>query len=95
MAPAGELGRRLIPCILDEMSRDEPDRVIYSIAKSVDISKGFTEVTARKFANAVNKTTWWLESLVDKSESFQTIGYIGPRKHLWLIQHQMDADQTR
>ncbi|EXK77739.1 hypothetical protein FOQG_17575 [Fusarium oxysporum f. sp. raphani 54005] len=78
MAPAGELGRRLIPCILDEMSRDEPDRVIYSIAKSADISKGFTEVTARKFANAVNKTAWWLESLVGKSESFQTIGYIGP-----------------
>ncbi|RKL01328.1 hypothetical protein BFJ68_g12417 [Fusarium oxysporum] len=78
MAPAGELGRRLIPCILDEMSRDEPDRVIYSIAKSADISKGFTEVTAREFANAVNKTAWWLESLVGKSESFQTIGYIGP-----------------
>ncbi|KAG4268281.1 hypothetical protein FPRO04_12542 [Fusarium proliferatum] len=78
MAPAGDLGRRLIPCILDEMSRDEPDRVIYSIAKSADISKGFTEITAREFANAVNKTAWWLEHLVGKSESFQTIGYIGP-----------------
>ncbi|CVL06949.1 related to nonribosomal peptide synthetase MxcG [Fusarium mangiferae] len=78
MAPAGDLGRRLIPCILDEMSRDEPDRVIYSIAKSADISKGFTEITARKFANAVNKTAWWLEHLVGRSETFQTIGYIGP-----------------
>ncbi|KAF5989805.1 nonribosomal peptide synthetase MxcG [Fusarium bulbicola] len=78
MAPAGDLGRRLIPRVLDDMSRDEPDRVIYSIAKSADISKGFTEITAREFANAVNKTAWWLEGLVGKSESFQTIGYIGP-----------------
>ncbi|KAF9772866.1 hypothetical protein IL306_009409 [Fusarium sp. DS 682] len=78
MAPAGELGRRLIPRILDEMSRDEPGRVIYSIAKSADISQGFTEITTRNFANAVNKTAWWLKGLVGKSESFQTIGYIGP-----------------
>ncbi|KAG5746391.1 hypothetical protein H9Q70_010912 [Fusarium xylarioides] len=78
MAPTGELGRRLIPRILDDMSRDEPDRVIYSIAKSADISKGFNDITAREFANAVNKTAWWLEGLVGKSESFQTIGYIGP-----------------
>ncbi|RBR13756.1 hypothetical protein FVER53590_13560 [Fusarium verticillioides] len=77
MVPIAELGRRLIPRILDDMSRDEPDRVIYSIAKSADISEGFDEITARDFADAVNKTAWWLEGLVGKSESFQTIGYIG------------------
>ncbi|RBQ78881.1 hypothetical protein FVER14953_21390 [Fusarium verticillioides] len=82
MVPIAELGRRLIPRILDDMSRDEPDRVIYSIAKSADISEGFDEITARDFADAVNKTAWWLEGLVGKSESFQTIGYIGLLKLL-------------
>ncbi|KAG9498318.1 hypothetical protein J7337_011215 [Fusarium musae] len=82
MIPIAELGRRLIPRILDDMSRDEPDRVIYSIAKSADISEGFDEITARDFADAVNKTAWWLEGLVGKSESFQTIGYIGLRNSI-------------
>ncbi|KAF4471132.1 hypothetical protein FALBO_1953 [Fusarium albosuccineum] len=79
MAPSRDLGRRLIPQILDGMSRDEPDRIVYSIAKSADISHGFIEVTARNFANAVNKTSWWLQGVFGKSDTFQTVGYIGPR----------------
>lgn len=79
MVPTKDLGRRLIPRILDEISVSEPDRIVYSIAKSADISQGFTEVSARKFANAVNKTARWLQELLGISDSFQTIGYIGPR----------------
>ncbi|KAH7029241.1 uncharacterized protein B0I36DRAFT_411067 [Microdochium trichocladiopsis] len=78
MAETTERGRRLIPRLVDELARTEPSRIVYSIPLSGDISQGFREVSARGFADAVNKTAWWLHETVDRSESFETITYIGP-----------------
>lgn len=77
-----ELGKRLIPHLVDELSVTEPNRIVYSVAISADISQGFHEISARSFANGVNKTAWWLDGLVGRSHSFQTIAYIGPRQCL-------------
>ena len=53
---------------------------VYSVpVSSEDVSRGFKDISARVFANAVNRTAWWLESELGKGSSFQTIGYIGPR----------------
>ncbi|KAF5534203.1 transferase family [Fusarium napiforme] len=49
------------------------------------ISEGFDDITAREFADAVNKAAWWLEGLVGNRESFQTIGYIGPHDIRYLL----------
>lgn len=76
----GQVGRRLIPQIVDDLALHEPNRLVYSIAKSADISEGFMEVSARVWANAVNRTAWWLDGLVGKSDTFQTVGYVGPRE---------------
>lgn len=79
MADSKDYGKRLIPQILDSLAATHPDRIIYSVAKSSDISQGLRHVSARAFAKAVDKTAWWLENEVGKSTTFQTVGYIGPR----------------
>lgn len=79
MAILKDYGRRLVISIVDEMARDEPEQIVYSIAISQDISKGLHDISARQLANAVNRTAWWLESELGKGSQFPTVGYFGPR----------------
>lgn len=74
------LGKRLLPQLVDDVAQLDPERVVYSVALSADISQGFRDITARGFADAVNKTSWWLHKTLGKSGEFTTIAYIGPRK---------------
>ncbi|KAI9750497.1 MAG: Transmembrane osmosensor [Chaenotheca gracillima] len=79
MTASKEYGRRLIPNIVDERAQSDPERAVYSIPISrEDLSRGFEDISARVFANAVNRIAWWLESELGKGSSFQTVGYIGP-----------------
>ncbi|KAJ3579990.1 hypothetical protein NPX13_g582 [Xylaria arbuscula] len=71
-------GRRLIPQIMDSLAAAGPSRTVYSLAMSSGNSLTYRHVTARTFAQAVDKTAWWLQSQAGKPESIQTVGYIGP-----------------
>lgn len=106
MAVSGAYGRRLIPNIVDETARVDPDRPVYSIpfasenaplelkdtssrgnvhsvpGSSNHVTQGFRDVSARIFANAVDRVAWWLDAELGKGSSFPSIGYIGPRKLL-------------
>ena len=80
MATPQQYGRRLIPHIVDDLARSDPERIVYSFPKSQDVSQGFRDVSARELAHAVDKVAWWLHNEIGKSSSFETIGYIGPRE---------------
>ncbi len=75
------IGKRLLPVLIDQYALEEPQRSWASIPKDDDdISKGFQEVTYRQFAKAINKASWWLEAQLGPShESFETIAYVGPK----------------
>ena len=75
------LGKRLLPILIDQYALEEPQRSWTSIPKDVDdLSKGFQEVTYRQFANAINKASWWLEAqLGPNQERFETVAYVGPK----------------
>lgn len=75
-----EYGRRLIPQILDRLASTEPDRIIYSVATFSDDTHSFRHISARIFANAVNKTAWWLHDQIGRPMLLETVGYIGPRE---------------
>jgi hypothetical protein len=53
-------GRRLIPQILDRLAKADPERIVYSITSFSDGFPAFKDITARDFAQAVDKTAWWL-----------------------------------
>lgn len=105
MAALGTYGRRLIPNIIDERARTDPERPVYSIplasvntlelkdtstrgnvhsvpVSSNHVSQGFRDISARIFANAVDRVAWWLDAELGKGSSFPSIGYIGPRRLL-------------
>jgi hypothetical protein len=85
------IGNRLIPQILDDLASAEPDRIIYSWAKSSDLSQGFRHVSARAFTRAVDKTAWLLQRELGETSEIRSVGYIGPRK-LFLTKYEMSGD---
>jgi hypothetical protein len=80
MTASKDYGRRLIVTIVDDQARDDPDHAVYRLPLTSNVAEGFRDITAATLANAVNRTSHWLESQLGKGSSFPSIGYIGPRK---------------
>ncbi|KAI1081041.1 putative NRPS-like enzyme [Whalleya microplaca] len=68
---------RLIHLIPDELAIKVPTHSLFSYPKTGRPQDGFVDVSAKAFANAVNRTSWYLESLLGKAQNFATIGYMG------------------
>ena len=75
-----DYGRRLLPHIVDAVASETPDRIVYSIVHNPDDTRDIKHITASAFAKAINKTAWWLNSLVGAQTSVLPVGYVGPRK---------------
>ncbi|KAF2270327.1 acetyl-CoA synthetase-like protein [Lojkania enalia] len=81
-----QYGKRLIPQILDSLASTNPDRIILSVAEFSDNFHSFRRITAHSFAQAVDKTAWWLQRQVGKPTLIQPVAYIGPHdiRHILL-----------
>ena len=73
-----DYGRRLIPSFVDELATTDPDFVYASIPRTARYADGLRDVTIKTFARAVDRAAGWIDSLIGKSDSFETISYIGP-----------------
>ncbi|PSN59018.1 hypothetical protein BS50DRAFT_288659 [Corynespora cassiicola Philippines] len=71
-------GRRLIPQIMDELAAFHPERTVISLSEISDGSLEFRDISARAFAEAVDKMAWWLYEKVGQTSFVQPLGYIGP-----------------
>ncbi|EGX88288.1 transferase family protein [Cordyceps militaris CM01] len=85
-AAAPDYGRRLLPQIIDKRAAAHPDQILFSLSSMVKNQLEFQEISAKQFAQAIDKTAWWLESKVGKQTAIQPIGYIGPHdlRHILL-----------
>lgn len=73
-----DYGRRLLPVLIDENARDDPDRAAFSIPRTdLDLSRGYLDITYATFANAINQLAWLIESNLGRSETFDTMAYLG------------------
>lgn len=70
-------GRRLVPQVLDELATTDPDRVYAAIPKTADVKGGYRDVTVAELARCVDYTAKWMEAKFGRSESFETITYLG------------------
>lgn len=69
---------RLVHLIPDELARKVPEHSLFAFPKTANPQDGLVEVSAKCFANAINRTSWYLESLLGKaSEGFPSVGYMG------------------
>ncbi|KAK4921314.1 hypothetical protein LTR66_016681, partial [Elasticomyces elasticus] len=70
-------GSRLLPMVADQLAAEDPYKIYASVAKTTNIADGFRDVTILELTNAVNFMAWWLEEYFGRSDSFETIAYIG------------------
>lgn len=69
---------RLIHLIPDELAKTVPDHPLFSYPKTAKPRDGFVDVSSKCFANAINRTSWYLKSLLGPPQNFDTVGYMGP-----------------
>ncbi|ENH73619.1 Linear gramicidin synthase subunit D [Fusarium oxysporum f. sp. cubense race 1] len=70
-------GHRLLPVVIDEIARDEPDGVLFYTPRNGQPSQGYDEVTTKIFANSINRLCGWLDSQLGSPAGPKTIAYIG------------------
>ena len=75
---SADYGHRLIPTLVDDYARTDPDYVFASIPKTTNFADGLEKITISAFARAVNEIAWRCESVLGKSTNFDTLAYIGP-----------------
>ena len=69
---------RLVHLIPDELAREVPGHSLFAFPKTDRLQDGLVEVSAKCFANAINRTSWYLESLLGKApQGFPCVGYMG------------------
>lgn len=71
-------GQRLLPTLLDEEALNNPNRIIFSFAKTTKATDGFVDISIKRLANSVNRAAWWIEKSLGKGENFPSVGYTGP-----------------
>ncbi|KAI0202879.1 hypothetical protein F4808DRAFT_458586 [Astrocystis sublimbata] len=70
-------GRRLMPTVLDQLAEATPGRLYAAIPMTADVTKGFRNISVADMAQCVNHMARWIEDHYGKSQSFETISYIG------------------
>lgn len=82
-----EFGRTLMPDIIDNIARSDPNRLFAQVAKGAGIDDGYRAVTVSRLATAINKAAWWMEEELGKSQPgvFPTVAYIGPQDLRYLV----------
>lgn len=74
----GECGKRLLPVIIDQLAHEDPERPWGSIPlDDYDLSQGYADISYAALANAINKLAWMVEKSIGRSQSFETIAYLG------------------
>lgn len=69
---------RFVHLIPDELAKAVPDHPLFSYPKTAKPQDGFIDASSRYFANAINRTSWYLENLLGPPKIFDTVAYIGP-----------------
>ncbi|KAK2591580.1 hypothetical protein QQS21_010731 [Conoideocrella luteorostrata] len=79
------IGERLLPSLVDQIAASDPDRVLYSVAKTKNPAEGFRDIDANTFAQAVDRCSWYLEENLGRGENFPTLLYMGPQDLVYAI----------
>ncbi|KAF2000971.1 hypothetical protein P154DRAFT_434088 [Amniculicola lignicola CBS 123094] len=70
-------GKRLVPSLVDQIAVEDPERICFSFPRSSNFADGFQDLSYRTFANAVNKTAYFIHTEIGRSSCFETVLYIG------------------
>ncbi|CAO1601145.1 hypothetical protein XANCAGTX0491_004809 [Xanthoria calcicola] len=69
---------RLIHLVPDELAEAVPDHPLFSFPRTAKPQDdGFRDVSSRCFANAINRTAWYIRDLLGPPKNFEAVAYIG------------------
>ena len=80
-----DCGRRLIPKVIDDTACNDPRRTFLAVPKSSHIEDGFVDVSYSAFARAINRCSWWMESKLGRSVTFEPLLYLAPLDYRYFI----------
>ncbi|KAI1307066.1 acetyl-CoA synthetase-like protein [Xylaria venustula] len=72
-----QYGRRLMPCVLDQLSRTVPSKLFAAIPRTGALSDGFRDVSVSEVAQSVDFVAHWIEKRFGRGEGFETLAYVG------------------
>lgn len=75
---ASAFGSRLLPVVVDETAKAQPDLPYAYVPTGNNISDGFKAVTFSDIATAANYMARWIHHNLGPSDSFETVSYMGP-----------------
>jgi hypothetical protein len=70
--------------LLDEIAATDPERILYSIAKTNNMQDGFQDLSYKTIANAVNRCAHWLYYTLGAGEP-RVFCYLGPLDIRYII----------
>lgn len=77
---SADCGRRLLPVVIDQLARDDPERPWASFpVDDWNLSAGYEDISYKMLADAINKLAHFIEVNVGRSSpgKFETIAYLG------------------
>ncbi|KAI1349456.1 hypothetical protein F5Y01DRAFT_289187 [Xylaria sp. FL0043] len=81
-----DYGRRLLPHVVDDIARREPERECFSYPRSSNPKDGWKVVTFKQYANAINHVARKIiANCGTPSTKFPTIAYIGPNDVRYIV----------
>lgn len=72
-----QYGRRLMPCVLDHLSRTVPDRLFAAVPKTGDLADGFRDISVSEISRCVDFMAHWLADRFGRGNDFETLAYVG------------------
>lgn len=64
----------------DELAEAIPEYILFSYARTSNPRDEFVDISARCFANSINRASWYLFEKLGKPKNFDSVGYYGPSK---------------
>ena len=68
-----DISRQSMPVVIDQIAKEEPETPFISLSNEI----GYTTITFRQYANAINGVAWWLEHNIGKSDLGEALAYLG------------------
>ena len=72
-------GNRLIPQMIDERARENPEGSVWSVPRAPEFADGFCDINYGQVARAIDKAAWLIERDIGKSTTFEKVAYMGPQ----------------
>ena len=68
-----------VPCTIDRIATQTPEKPFISIPFNDDVEKGYRDISFSVFDRAVYRCSCWLRQELRQSQAFETLSYCGPQ----------------